>query len=461
VTTFAERLRTLRRAAGLSQTELAGGGLSPSYISLLESGRRRPSPAVAAELAVKLGCSTSHLLDGEPSEHERRIQLELAYAELALRHDGAPDAMDRLTALLAEPDLVPAEAAEASILLARAQEHVGDLNAAVATLTPLFERARAGDTALSLPRIAVHLCFCHLESGDLSRTIAIGEQALDACRAQGLSGTDEYFMLASTVMFAYADSGDETHASTWAAQLIEEAEAAGSHGGRAALYWNASLLAEREGRIDDALRLGRKALAHMSELGDSRDLARLKLASAAVLLAAEPPRVEEATQALERAEDNLRRLGSEVDLVEFDQVGSTVALLGLDPVRAEQLARGATGRVPTDAAAEPLSLAHRALGDALLAQGRRSEGLQQWTNAADLHAMSNPGRGTALNWRDLAERFRAAGDIEAAVKAYRAALDAAGIRDRTKAVLEVIAELEARAGIPAANTEMTGSANPS
>ena len=32
-----------------SQTELAGDGLSPSYISLLESGRRRPSPASCTE----------------------------------------------------------------------------------------------------------------------------------------------------------------------------------------------------------------------------------------------------------------------------------------------------------------------------------------------------------------------------------------------------------------------------
>src|SRR3954467_2028418 len=105
LTTFAERLRDQRRAAGLSQTELAGDGLSPSYISLLESGRRRPSPAVASLLAANLGRSTSQLLEGEPSEHERRIQLEWAYAELALRHDGAEEAVTRLKALLEEADL--------------------------------------------------------------------------------------------------------------------------------------------------------------------------------------------------------------------------------------------------------------------------------------------------------------------------------------------------------------------
>ena len=75
---------------------------------------------MAALLAAKLGCSTSQLLDGEPSERERRVQLELAYAELALRHDGAADAVSRLKALLAEPELLPADRAEASLLLARA-----------------------------------------------------------------------------------------------------------------------------------------------------------------------------------------------------------------------------------------------------------------------------------------------------------------------------------------------------
>jgi len=403
---------------------------------------------VASLLAAKLGCSTSQLLDGEPSEHERRIQLELAYAELALRHDGAEEAVTRLKALLEEADLRAPDETKATLLLAEAQERVGDLRAAIATLTPAFERARAAGDRFALPRIAVQLCYSHWAAGDVNRAITDGEGALEVCRQQGLSGSEEYFTLASTVMYAYADAGDEAHAATWAAQLIEEAEAAGSRGGGAALYWNAALLAEREGRIDDALRLSGKALGHLSELGDSRDLARLKVASAGVLLAADPPRVEEAEAALDQAEEELRRLGSEVDLVEFDHLRSTVALLNRDSHEAEDLARGAAGRLPQDAGAEQLSLAHRALGDALAAQQRRGEALQHWTNAVDLLGTANPGKATALSWRDLAERFRAAGDTEAAVSAYRASLDAAGVRDRTKAVLAVIAGLEARAGIP-------------
>jgi len=208
VTTFAERLRTLRRAAGLSQTELAGDGLSPSYISLLESGRRRPSPAVASVLAAKLGCSTSQLLDGEPSEHERRVQLELAYAELALRHEGAEDAVGRLTALLDEGHLTAADETQVILLLAEALERTGQLRAAIARLAPAYERARTSGDLYALPRLAVQLCYSHWSAGDLTRAVALGEQALAACRDQGLAGTDEYFSLASTVMYAYADAGD-------------------------------------------------------------------------------------------------------------------------------------------------------------------------------------------------------------------------------------------------------------
>jgi transcriptional regulator with XRE-family HTH domain len=438
VTTFGERLRTLRRAAGLSQTQLAGDGISPSYVSLLESDRRRPSPAVAAQLATKLGCSTSQLLDGEPSERERRVQLELAYAELALRHDAAADAVTRLAALLGEPELLAGDRAEATLLLARAHERAGDLPAAVATLTPLFELACSGAAHVSVTRVATHLCYCHAAAGDLNRTVSIGERALEACRGQGLERTDDYFMLAATVMAAYGDLGDELHAAVWARQLIAAAEQAGSRRGQAGLYWNAAVLAEREGRVEEALHLSRQALAHLGELGESRDLARLKLASTEVLLACTPPRVDEARDTLDRSEEDLRRMGSELDIVSWEQLRSTVALFDGDVTTAERLARSAVERVPHEAGSEQLSLAHQALGDALAAQARHDEAVEHYVIAADLRSMGHDGRASALGWRDLAERLWAQGEQSSAVRAYRSALAAAGIRDRAGAVLAAV-----------------------
>src|SRR4051794_38916472 len=234
LTTFAERLRDQRRAAGLSQTELAGDGISPSYVSLLESGRRRPSPSVAALLAGKLGCSTSELLDGEPSERDRRVQLEIAYAELTLRHDGATEAASRLEDLLAEPDLGSADQLEANLLLARARERSGDLNGAIGILLPIFEDAAAGGQFGTLPRVAIHLCHCYKATGDFNQAVLVGEQALDARSSQNLEGGDDYYRLAATVMSAYADMGDESQALRWARQLIDSAEASGRLGGAGA-----------------------------------------------------------------------------------------------------------------------------------------------------------------------------------------------------------------------------------
>lgn len=52
---FGAHLRSERTSRGLSQAELAGTGYSPSYISLLETGRRRPTARVIADLAGRLG----------------------------------------------------------------------------------------------------------------------------------------------------------------------------------------------------------------------------------------------------------------------------------------------------------------------------------------------------------------------------------------------------------------------
>jgi transcriptional regulator with XRE-family HTH domain len=451
LTTFAERLRDFRRAAGLSQTELAGDGISPSYVSLLESGRRRPSPGVAALLAAKLGCSTSELLEGEPSEHDRRIQLELAYAELTLRHDGVLEAIARLEHLMTEPDLSPSNRLEATLLLARAKERKGDLSDAISLLLPLFQQARSGDRSIPLTRVGIQLCTCYRAAGEFNRAVSVGELALEACRDLGLDSSDEYYRLAATVMYSYADMGDEGHALVWARQLIAEAEEKGNLGGQGALYWNASLLAEHEGRVDEALQLSRRALAHYGELGGERDLARLKVASASVMLAAEPPLVEEAREALERARPELVRLGSELDLVEWDHLRSTIALLEGGLGEAEELALAAIRRLPASAGSEHLAMAHRALADALVAEGRREEAVEHYCVAADLLELTVTGRGGALLWRDLAERLLALDETDKAVRALRAALTLAGVRNRAEAVVRAIAEPTAAPGLGASS----------
>lgn len=71
ISSFAAALRHRRKAAGLSQEELAfKADLSTSYISLLETRNRQPTLTVLAAICEQLDVSMSDLL----AEVERPLQ---------------------------------------------------------------------------------------------------------------------------------------------------------------------------------------------------------------------------------------------------------------------------------------------------------------------------------------------------------------------------------------------------
>ena len=61
---FADRLRALREAAGMTQAKLASSaGIDPSAVAHLEAGRRKPSFHNIRRLAKALNLSTDELLN--------------------------------------------------------------------------------------------------------------------------------------------------------------------------------------------------------------------------------------------------------------------------------------------------------------------------------------------------------------------------------------------------------------
>ena len=79
-----ERVRQLRIARGMTQTELGLGRFSKEYISQIERGRARPAPAALDWLAERLGTSRRFLETGLSShEHERTVGL-ISRAEAAV-----------------------------------------------------------------------------------------------------------------------------------------------------------------------------------------------------------------------------------------------------------------------------------------------------------------------------------------------------------------------------------------
>jgi transcriptional regulator with XRE-family HTH domain len=435
--TFAERLRDLRREAGLTQVDLAGGDLSPSYISLLESGKRSPSGEVVQQLAARLGCSVSQLSEGQPSEREERLTLELAYARLAIEHGESADARGRLERVLADEGLAPRTRDEAQLLLGRAYHGLGDPAGAVAVLQPLFDRACAGQTNQSMLEVAILLCYCYYSSGDLHRASRVGAHAMEIAQPRGLAGSDDYFRLGATVMGIHFDLGDFLFARHMGQQLAEEAEEADRPAGQAAIYWNAAVLAEYEGRLGEAVKLCEQALARMGELENTRDFARLRLAVAGILMACDPPAVDEAAALLDRCSGDLRDLGVKSDYAEWAYVRSAVLLHRGDVSRAEDQAREAISLLRGQLCPEGVR-AQLALADCLMAREANADAAEALREANEQLELAGNGRAIGLIWRELAERLVDLQEYDAAAHAFRRALDHGGIRDRSAMTRQVV-----------------------
>lgn len=433
MTTIADRVRQARLAAGISQTALAGDALSPSYISLIESGRREPTDAALGVLAERLGSTVEYLKHGDEGPAEARAKLALDYARLDLVSGEATSARDRILSL--DLDAVTRHVrVEARLALAQAHEMLGDLESAVGVLEPLLAQARAESHHLDAAAAATALVASYVESGDLGRGIELGDRQILELEDAGLTGTDEHLRLGSTTLWAYVERGDLLYATHRAAELIRQAESLGSPRGRGSVYWNAALVAEQRHDYALAKRYTERALALLGEGEVSRDIPRLRLNYAWLLLRSDPPEPELALEQLDRAAPELAVTGSEVEMARLDVERSRAHLMQGDAHASEEFARAALARLGDQPRLES-SAAQLALGDALHAHGDVAAASRAYRWAADMLGMMSASRQSAAVWRELGDRFLGHGDVTGAAQAFDRALREAGFRPAVPAVL--------------------------
>src|SRR2546423_2723670 len=72
-----ERLRQLRVAAGLTQSELAGARFSKEYVSQIERGKTRPARETIEWLAERLGVDADFLANGVTPDQRGRAEAGL------------------------------------------------------------------------------------------------------------------------------------------------------------------------------------------------------------------------------------------------------------------------------------------------------------------------------------------------------------------------------------------------
>ena len=78
VRTIGERVRSLRRSAGLSQEELAAGRFSKEYVSQIERGKTRPTPETLEWIAGRLDTDREFLEHGVSRADAERLEAALA-----------------------------------------------------------------------------------------------------------------------------------------------------------------------------------------------------------------------------------------------------------------------------------------------------------------------------------------------------------------------------------------------
>jgi tetratricopeptide (TPR) repeat protein len=403
--------------------------LSDSYVSLIESGKRIPTPDVVRLLARKLGCSASYLSSGIDEDAQDRMRVTLEYAEIALQNGEAAEARDRLTELLADPDLgsLPDYARRARWGHALALEATGSLEEALHAFAALAAVLSPDYDTDEWIRLNIAMSRCHREQGDAARSVAVAEGAFARVISRPGPWNDETVKLGATLVGAYLERGDLVSGRQLADRLIEHADKLGSSVARMAAYWEAAIVARYQADFEQAVTYGERALALLGEAADLRNLSRLRGEYGTLMLLAHPDEAE-------RARDELQRATREMAATAAG--GIDIARCLTELARAE-LAMGQP-RKAADRAAEALDLlgteprpatagALLVLGEARIRLGREEEAAEALGRAMTCLQQMEPSREVAEGWFNLAELLSRAGEEKRRTEAYRQALTCAGL----------------------------------
>ncbi|MET8158618.1 helix-turn-helix transcriptional regulator [Sphaerisporangium sp. NPDC005289] len=423
-----QRIRMTRRQRGLSQAQLAHPELSDSYVSLIESGKRTPTAAVLELLAAKLECSLTYLINGVTAEQMQDLELRLGYAGLALNNGEVAEARRRYAELLEDGSLTGLRSLlqQAEYGYALASEACGDLDEAIEVLLRL--RRSSGDSMPSdqAVAIAVALTRCYRERGDLAAAVQVGEDTL--LGAGRPTWNDALVELGATLLSVYDVRGDLLRARQFSMELLAAAEMLNTPRSTVAACWNAAIVAEKTGRGDEALSLVERALAVQSETGEARNLARLRVEYAILMLRTRPAEAAACRDLMLRGERELMSTSaSTVDLAVVSIYLAKAELVLGNAAKAVEYARRGRDmlgeRTPALLDEARLTLAH-----ALLLQEETAEATVELLAVEESLEHSPASRKAAEGWLATATVLERLDDREeASVAAYQRALASVGL----------------------------------
>ena len=185
----AERLRTLRKHAGLTQTDLAGERFSKEYVSQIELGKTKPSAEAIEYLAKQLDVDPLFLETGVSSDERGRIEATLARGEALIEDKRYADAVEeyvKASGLVAD-QAVPELEFRALTGEAWAQMRIGEVKLAIKLLgraRDLAERPRFSD--IDRADVLFRMGVCRYELSSLQTAVALFSEALELTKKSDL-----------------------------------------------------------------------------------------------------------------------------------------------------------------------------------------------------------------------------------------------------------------------------------
>ena len=424
-TRLGDRVRQLRVSAGLTQTDLAGTRFSKEYVSQIERGKTRPTRETIEWLAQQLGVDADFLQNGVSTDERSRIDTLLARAEALSATQKYAEAVEQVedtrTAVLVtgSPEL---EVRMLSIE-AWARQGNGEVRPAAGLLVRAMTIAEGqGFSDVDRADLLFRLGVCRYKLSSTATAVALFDEALQLAERSGRPCDRLRAEILNWRSRCRRRQRDYEAACEDVERALELALSLDDKRMTAHVYFQASLIAERQGNWITARNYAEKARALYTELEDRADVGRLlnNLGGLSYLL----HKPDDAERYLKDAFKVL------IDTGRDDEAATAVSSLAQvhlgtgDLTTAEEQARHALALLGgREDRYDEIGNAQLVLGRALLEQGRLDEAQAAFDEAENTFERFESTSHRAAVWIAKGDLSARQGDDTGAARLYRRAAE--------------------------------------
>jgi tetratricopeptide (TPR) repeat protein len=421
-----ERLRQLRVAAALTQSELAGERFSKEYVSQIERGKTRPTRETVEWLAARLGVDPGFLANGIATDERGRLEAALTRAETLLEAGHNDEGAAEYDLLVPATRATGLSELEARALLGagRAQMRLGALRQAYDLLNEARGIVEAGSFSdLERAEVLHALGVCRYQLNSIQTSLGLLNEALALAERSGLPCDSLRSNILSWRSRCWRRQRDYEAAREDIERALQLAEDANDPRTIGAAYFQASLVADREGHWVLARTYAEKARTAYEQLADRVHVGQLtnNLGGLNFLLG----KTDEAIGLLKEAFAIALDTGREADAAQAVSSLAQIHLRTGNIEQAEGQARHALQLLEGhEDYLDEAGNAQLVLGRALLEQGRLDEAETAFGSAEASFDQLGSASHRATAWVARGDLAARRGDDRLAAHLYRTAAEA-------------------------------------